>query len=257
MTSGSPLPFSQPEPSIYVAPYAAVFAAGITLALVLLSLHQRKLGWTPFYAALLLFHPAWTMGIERMDHGYSTQFFSVAVSLVLVAILVCQVLLPNVSKGAFLFGICLICWSAYFIGRVLLLFSLFGMPERYAGFVGESLFSLVEATPDLLVASLVLSLLCTVYWLWCQFGFRRRSAVDRGSPQMSVDPSDARSARSRSLVIIEVVLLVTFLLFAGGLLRETFVFHRIHGNDSIIALIWVAILTVAAARRRLPGWKSA
>jgi hypothetical protein len=82
--------------------YAAAFAVGACLALVLLSWHQRSFSWLPLYGALLLIHPAWTMGESSGDCGFGKRNLSGAISFVFICLLVRQVFYPEFRMYRFL-----------------------------------------------------------------------------------------------------------------------------------------------------------
>src|ERR1700680_4888629 len=109
--------------SVYIGYYAAAFCAGVALTVLLLSSRQRSFASLPLYASLLLLHPAWTMDVFSGDCGYAKRFFSVAVSLVFVALLVLQFFWPQFSRWRFLVILCVISWASclvLFLSDVLL-----------------------------------------------------------------------------------------------------------------------------------------
>jgi hypothetical protein len=160
--------------SVYIGYYAAAFCAGVALALSLLSWRQRSFASLPLYASLLLLHPAWTMDVFSGDCGYAKRFFSVAVALLLVALLVLQIFWPQFSRLRFLFIVCAISWAAYlilFLSRVLNI-----MPGFDEAFLEKALEAFVLSSADILRVALASSLVCLILWLFTRF-YTRRSAV--------------------------------------------------------------------------------
>ena len=104
---------------------AATFAIGVTLALAFLSWQHRTFHWLPLYAALLLIHPAWTMGVVSGDCGQGKQNLSYAISLVFIALLIRQVFWPEFRMHRFLrylAGVALVSYSVHW------LYIRFGLP---------------------------------------------------------------------------------------------------------------------------------
>jgi len=160
--------------SVYIGYYAAAFCAGVALALLLLSSHQRSFASLPLYASLLLFHPAWTMDVFSGDCGYAKRFFSVAVSLVLVAMLMLQVFRPQFSRWRFLVILCAISWASWL---VLSLSHALHVPLVIGeGFLGEALQAFVLSSAYILRLALAFSLVCLILWLSTRF-YTRRPAV--------------------------------------------------------------------------------
>src|SRR6266446_628982 len=120
--------------------FGGILAVSFVLGSVCVSIFRRSLKWVPLYAGLFLLHPTWTMPI-RDDCGVFERFVSIAASLTLGAILLCQIFWPDASRRRFLMSLCLICWIAYFSSSYLSQFrgGLFGR-----GFVDRVLASLVD-----------------------------------------------------------------------------------------------------------------
>jgi hypothetical protein len=160
--------------SFYIGYYAAAFCAGVTLALLLLSWRQRSFASLPLYASLLLLHPAWTMDVFSGDCGFAKRFFSVAVSVLLVALLVLQVFWPQFSRWRFLLIVCAISWALYlilFLSRVLQVPLPFGK-----GFLGAAVEAFALSSAHILRVALAFSLVCLILWLFTRF-HTRRSAI--------------------------------------------------------------------------------
>ena len=150
--------------STQVGYYAATFCIGIAIALIFLSVQQRSWVWAPVYGFLLLLHPAWAMGVTSGDCGMSKRFFSVAVCLVMVAVLTCQTFWPRLSIRRFILVLCGICWIVYvpiFLSFVL------HFPLFFAnGLVGTVIQSVVFSSRNILGLALVLSIVSVVLWFF-------------------------------------------------------------------------------------------
>lgn len=160
--------------SIHIGYYAAAFAISLTCALLLLSWHQRNFAWLPLYASLLLLHPAWTIGANTGDCGYAKRFFSIAASIVLVALLVCQIVRPGMSRLRFLLVLSAVCWAAYL--PLFLSFVLHFPLRPGTGFAGELVQSFVLSSNTLLSVAVTLTLIYLVLWLFNRI--RTRPAAD-------------------------------------------------------------------------------
>jgi hypothetical protein len=149
--------------SVEIGRYAAAFAIGITLASIFLSFHQRNFVWLPLFLSFLLLHPAWTMGVFRGDCGEAKRFLSGAISLVLVALLICQIFFSHFSRRQFLLTLCALCWVAYlpFFLRSILHFPI----VLGEGFVGRIIQSFVLSSNDLLRLAVTLTVISLVLWL--------------------------------------------------------------------------------------------
>lgn len=99
--------------SLTIGHYAAGFAFVVTLTLLILNWRRRDFRWLLLCAALLVVHPAWTMSVYMGDCGYARRFFSVAISVVFAAMLLCQLFRPQLRIRWFLLILSGICWIAY------------------------------------------------------------------------------------------------------------------------------------------------
>ncbi len=155
--------------SIHISHVAAAFAIGATLGAIVLSWHQRRFDWLSFYGVLVILHPAWTMEAMGGDCGYAKRFFSVAASLLCAALILCQAFRPGFSRRKLLLIICAVSWVLWlllFVPRLLH----FPIPSP-EGFIGETVQAFVMASGHILRVSLVLSLICIVWWLVSRFSF--------------------------------------------------------------------------------------
>src|SRR5437879_5478974 len=142
--------------STQVGYYAAAFCIGITIALIFLSVQQRSWAWAPVYGFLLLFHPAWTMGVTSGDCGVSKRFFSGAVCLVMVAVLTCETFWPHLSRRRLILVLCCICWLLYV--PIFLSFLLHFPLLVGSGLVEAMIESIVLSSRNILGLALVLSI---------------------------------------------------------------------------------------------------
>src|SRR5205823_4373781 len=99
--------------SLKIGSCAAGFAVAATFILLFLNWRRRDFRWALLCGALLLVHPAWTMSVYTGDCGYARRFFSVAISVVFAAILLCQIFRPQLHIRWFLLMLSGICWIAY------------------------------------------------------------------------------------------------------------------------------------------------
>jgi hypothetical protein len=164
------------EISEQVGYYAAAFAIGVTLALIFLSLRQRNFAWLPLYGSLLLLHPAWTMTAVTGDCGFGKRFLSVAASLTMVAILICQIFWPHLSRRRFILSLCLIAWIAFLLDFVK---PALPIPDSWRslddGLPGQILVPFFAAGPGFSLVAIVLSLVSFVMWLFDRIASRRSS----------------------------------------------------------------------------------
>lgn len=158
------------QTSIQVGYCAGAFSIGIALASICLSVRQRSFAWVPLYSVLLLIHPAWTMQPDLADLGYPKRFFAGVVSLVLVAILMCQIFWPELSKRRFVLGVCLFCWVGWLAASLQMLFN-FSI-NAGSGFMGE-LINTLEVSALLLPVAVVMTLIWFLLWLFDWFRRRR------------------------------------------------------------------------------------
>jgi hypothetical protein len=121
--------------------YAAAFAMGIVFASVLLSVNRGSFVWSLLCMVLLVLHPAWTMDVVSGDCGFAKRFMSGAVTLVLVALVMCQIFWPRFSRLRFLLILCGVCWAGSLPIVIRPAFYLSGIVGD--GFVGKVLQSFV------------------------------------------------------------------------------------------------------------------
>lgn len=148
--------------STYIGYYSAAFAVGITLFLLILNWHRRSFAWLPLYGLLLLVHPAWTMGVLSGDCGYAKRFFSGAASLVFVAILLCQVFWPRLTRRRFILVLCMICWVAYL--PLFFHFTFYLWLTLGTGFLEKMVESIVLSSHTLLRVAIALTLVWFALW---------------------------------------------------------------------------------------------
>lgn len=227
-------------PRLHIAYYASTFGLGITLASFLLSLHRRSFAWLPLCSLLLLLHPAWMMSTGRGVGGFSRQFFSLAVSVIFVGILTCQVFWPQLSRRRFLIRLCAIFWVTYFAdGFVDRLTSYLGLQNPEGGLISETLFSFIVAGKDLGLVTLGLTAVCLIQWLFTQ-PWRTLRSRQTGSATNRAKPPLLRRVYG-----LLTVLLLTFILLIAA---TDPVFE-------ITALIWGIILVIVTWHGKLPRWR--
>jgi hypothetical protein len=156
--------------SVQIGYYAAAFAVGVTLALVLLNWHRGSFAWLPIYGVLLVLHPAWTMGVLSGDCGYAKRFFSGAVSLLFVAVLICQIFWAHLSRGRFLLALCATCWAAY---CALWCFRLLRLAPPEHGFIADVIQSFMLSSQALFRVALALTAVSLTMWLLAKRGWVR------------------------------------------------------------------------------------
>lgn len=228
--------------SLKITHFAAILAVSFVLGSVCVSIFRRSLKWVPLYAGLFLLHPTWTMPI-RDDCGVFERFVSIAASLVLGAILLCQIFWPDVSRRRFLISLCLISWIAYFSSSYLMEYWN-GLFEH--GFVRQAIASLKLAQPRLMEIAPVLSLICFLQWLWYRF------QPDR--VMHSAREKRRQSSRVRAR-LVWTGLGCFFLSYVVSYLYQLIKMGRIAWPvEPMIALGIGVFLIVAALRGRLPGW---
>jgi hypothetical protein len=148
--------------STEIGGYAAAFGIGITLTSLLLSWHQRAFRWLPVCLFLLLIHPAWTIGVGG-DCGAYKRFMSTAISIVFVAVIVCQIFFPNFSRLRFLFRLCAATWV---LSIPVIVGLLFHSPVLTIDFARSVTVPYIFAAPRLFVIAVALSLLWVALWLF-------------------------------------------------------------------------------------------
>lgn len=147
-----------------VAYSAGFFAVGVALAAVFFKPLSRDVTWYWLYAPLLLLHPAWMMTVQGTDCGLAKRFFSVAASLLLVAILWFQVFRPRSSQRRFILGVCLISWVGYAASSLLI--SLLETAQFEALFTMEVAITLASVRDWLPSIATALTLLCAILYLY-------------------------------------------------------------------------------------------
>jgi hypothetical protein len=248
--------------------YAAACAVAVTFALVLLSVYRRDFAWTPIYGLLLLLHPAWTVPVDRGDCGDAMRFLAVTASLVLVAILVCQVFWPHLSRRRFLLALYFLLWALYLVNWPLYVL----LAERLGssnpdGFVAQVFFSFLAAENYLLLVALALTLVCFLAAI-ANVKYRNRCMPLTDAEERS--PADEMTGQGRHMLGLESdvpsrshrrhfrlclsMLALTLLLILA--LPYVFSPAPVFGGNppySIITITWCVLLMVSAARGRFPG----
>lgn len=243
---------------------AGVFAVGVALCLVLLTVRHRQFNWVPLYGSLVLFHPSWIMSVEAGDCGLAMRFLAVAASLLLAAILAFQIGWLRFGPRRFLLSICMVSWAAYLLYWPLesILSALLHFPGQDGGIASEAFLSWGSAVHLIPRIAIVLTALCAI--LGTVDLIRRRAPKQAGmvlqplrnatAPQN--DSSDGVSPLSRSRTPIRVLSLFVLLPLIA-LYTTSWMFRPSVGLDTILAIVSTALLITTAATGRLPGWQSA
>jgi len=237
---------------------AGGFGIGVTLALVLVSWHRRSFAWAPLYVPLLLLHPAWIMSLRAGDCGMGMRFLSVSSSLILAAMLICQIFWPYLSRRRFIFSLCLISWATYFAGVVL---HQFRMGDFYGGVAAQALTSFILGGMHLRSVALALTFVCFFQGLSDRMHHRRshRSTLENAAADKDIRSSeDKLHPRSRLALRIfssalSLLLITWVVLYLGGLVGDWWLPNTI---AAVFALGWSVILIIAAVRGKFPGWES-
>jgi hypothetical protein len=229
--------------SLKITRFAGILAVSFVLGSICVSIFRRSLKWVPLYGGLFLLHPTWTMPITE-GCGVFVRFVSIATSLVLGAILFCQIFWPGVSRRRFLISVCLMSWIAYFSGRYLSeLWD--GFQEH--GFINQALASLAFAPSRLMDIAPFLSLICFVQWLWYWLQSNRVVV-----PTRERRPQSSR-LRLRALWIALGCFFLSYVAFY--LYRSVRAGRPVAWLDEPIVALGIGIfLIVAATRGRFPGW---
>jgi hypothetical protein len=153
---------------------AAILAVGLTAFGIGLAFRQRSFAWLPFYAALLAFHPAWTVSSLRGDCGDAKRFLSVAISLVFLALLCIHVWRPRISRLRFVVILCVLAWALcapYYISWLLL----HPIMPGDDSFMAHALQTYTFASRDVLRVAVVLTGLSGILWLFHRLHVRHQT----------------------------------------------------------------------------------
>jgi hypothetical protein len=150
--------------------YSAVFTLTVSCISMFLAWRRRILGPVLLWAPVLLLHPAWTMSTSGGDCGYAKRFFSVAVSALVLAVLVCQVIKPNFSRRTFVVTLCVISWITWSSACLDL-----GPPG--SPLIGDAVTALALSRNALFCVALVLTVISVILYLRWGSGNRGRSKV--------------------------------------------------------------------------------
>lgn len=255
--------------STLVGYYALAFDLGIVSALIFLSLHQRNVTWVPFYALLLLLNPAWTMDVGG-DCGLAKRFFSVAVSLIFVALLIYHISSPRLGRRRFVLILCFVSWAAYFI-----VWPSHRMPfvlplgSADGGLIDQALASLVAAGPYFFRVAFALTVVSFSLWrveCWRRMRSRSEKTIEGGATDYRItfesQPHAPVRTSLRIVSIAALLFLITWVMlystspysgpFTRNFLSETLLDSR--ATFTAFAFAWSAILIIAAVRGRFPGW---
>lgn len=235
---------------------AGGFGIAITLASILVSWHKRSFSWAPLYGSLLLLHPAWWMGVGSGDCGMAMRFLSIAASLTLAAILICQLFWPDLSRRRFIFSLCLISWAIYFAA---VLFDELVLASFDGGIAEQALFSFTWGGMDQRPVAFALSFVCVVQGVFDRMCHKR---FFRATPHNAGDDQDIRrfavKARSQSRLPLRILAaLVSLLLLSWVVLYVSGFGTKSLDNTiaAILALGWSVIFVITAVRARFPGWE--
>lgn len=254
-----------PRRSIEIGHVAAAFGIGIVLASSLIGVHRRRLDWVALLGLFLLLHPAWTMDIGA-DCGFGYRFFAIGGSIVLAAILVCQILWPRLSKRRFLLLLCIISWIGCFIVWPNHIWS--GEGDSEGGFLDQFLLSFGNAGATFPQVAVVLTGIGFLACLFDWFSATRSEAPKANDTDpLSAAPRRAGSSKTtvRTVSAVGLALLLT-LIFSYLRSEATLPFfpllHPFHWlfvfNSGIAFTIasagWLAILLITAVRGKFPGW---
>ena len=160
--------------SVTIGHVAAGFGIAASLVGLALSVHRRDFAWLPFYALLLVLHPAWTISILRGDCGDARRFLSGAASLVFLALLLVQTFWPQFSRQRFLLAVCAFAWALY-----LPLFLSFALRAPFSlndDFFGHIIEAYTLSSRDIAHIAFTLSAACIVFWLASRL-YERRTTV--------------------------------------------------------------------------------
>ena len=157
--------------------YAAAFAIAVTLALLFLSWRQQNFKWLATAGVLLLLHPAWTISAFTGDCGYAKRLFAGAVSIVFIALLLCQGFRPETRIRSLLLVFCVASWAAYLVSWLIRLPPLAAnLPEH--GILSATAQSVVLASKILLRVATVSTLLAIILWVSATLA-RSRTSKER------------------------------------------------------------------------------
>lgn len=249
-----------------IGAWAAAFAIGITVVLLLLNAYRGSFAWAPLYVSVLIFHPTWTIGIQNNNCGESMRFLSVAFSGVLGAILFCQVFWPYTSRQRFILVLCLSAWALYLVNWPLFVVASDWLEYPLGNKFGDELVSaFLAAEKDLLIVALAFSLACFLPAIGdslrrrglvpCRFA-RQETDHAHSQERKGGDGSDlqSKSHSLRSRVILSILALILLLMLT--LLSAVSPTPLYGGNRafSTVAFLWIVILTISAARGKFPGW---
>jgi hypothetical protein len=228
--------------SLKIMHFSGILAVSFAVGCVFVSILRRSLEWVPLYGVLFVFHPAWTMHVTSADCGLGTRFPSIAASLILAAILLCQILRANFSRRRLLIILCVISWLGYFSGIYLVEY--WGVP-RGLGFITEAIASLRDARVVLSYCAIVLSFICLLQWLWYRF----------------LSQTAMNSVRDRSGYKSKMGVRLLCIALSCFFLGYTFVaWNGVNGqgvsrpDQWTMALAVGIVLLLAAIRGRFPGW---
>jgi hypothetical protein len=230
--------------SLRITHFAGLLAVWLVLGCASVSILRRSLRWVPLYSALFLLHPTWTMSITPADSGLYARFVSIATSLVLAAILLCQIFWPDLSRRRFLISLCVISWVAYF-SSIYLSEYWNGFLER--GFVRQAIASLMLAQTRLMEIAPALTLICFLQWLW--YWLRPGKVMDSARAKVGDNSQVGLRLFCAALAcffLVFVALFGCYHLITKG---------RLFGPEPVIALLLGIVSTVAAIRGRIPGWE--
>ena len=140
---------------------------------LILNWRRGDFRWLPVYGVLLLLHPAWTMSVYMGDCGYAKRFMSVAVSVVFVALLLCQIFGPRLRIRWFFLILSAVCWIAFGVAQ--LYWQIVGYTPLIGFFARVFSSAAIEAflfaSPILFKAAIVVSVVCALLYA---FSWNRR-----------------------------------------------------------------------------------
>lgn len=251
-----------------VAYWAAIVAIVLTLMIVALSLFRRNFSWAPVYGTLLLLHPAWTMELGS-DCGFAKRFLSVAVCLVLIAILVLEGFGFDVSKRRFVFVLGVLAWIGYFLAFPLIPWPSW-MPhgDPNGGLLEQTINSLSSAGEmKLAPIAIVLSAIWVLQGFISQILYRSREGTPHSKNIVSASHNVSElKLRPVTLyyyfkVLLRAFALVVAIVFLGfsilylcGLFVYGFAFTYVT-TFAACAFGWGILLIMVAVRGRFPGWE--
>jgi hypothetical protein len=229
--------------SLRIAHVAADLAICFVLGSICMSTFRRSLKWVPVYGTLFVLHPVWTMDL-RVGCGVFERFVSVGTSVVLAAILICQIFWPDFSRRRFVMILCLTAWMAYFSSIYLSEYSNLGWSEE--GFVRRALASLLFAEGHLMEISPALTLICFFVWLWNRFHFRRFMESTRPRTEGSSRVGLRLVCAGLGCFFLSYPVLCVYRMFETGRVPRLI--------PGIIALGMASFLIASSLRGRLPVW---